>query len=1438
MATVFRAYDPKTERYVAIKILPQQYSTDPLFKTRFENEARAIAKLEHLHILPVFAFGEQDGISYMAMRLLESGTLADRIKQGALPLADCARILRQLGEALDYAHAHGILHRDIKPSNALMDKAGNAYLTDFGIAKMVGSAGMDLTGSGIIGTPFYMSPEQCKGEKELTNASDLYALGVVLYEMVTGQKPYQSDNTLAVLQMHLFDPPPPARALRPDLPEAAQAVIAKSMAKEPSQRFQSGAAMAKAFEDALAKADTAVRVSNDDLPTMVGEQPTMGVPQAKPATQTAPAVTTPAVGAGVGATTGTVTVIQQRSPVGYIVAGVVAIVGIIAAMFLFLPQTTRDNVLIGIGVVQPSPTFTPTASATPSPTNTPTETPTATVTNTPTETPSPTATLTETPTPTATHTHTPTATATPTATLTPTPTPLLAEPFSAQQLGVVVADIGGDGATGNRLVRDLSASGFPALFLGYNPANAGDALSARETYNGALVLWSETTADGRYGALALREDFTQALYLPNSLMNGVQLASYRFGYPDNTDARYLRNLLEGHLRFLQGDYGQAIAAFNRAETLAPTTPRADRAIGLYFYRALASAYQGNLNNGINDLTTALEIDPRSQEARLNRGFLYAIVGDNDRALADYDAVLLLNADSLEGYYNRGRAQLARGEFKAAIEDFNSAIGIDRGYALAYEGRGSAYFFDGDFERALADLDRALDLEPTFTQALRQRANVRSYIGDSKDVVADLDRLLALLPTDVDAYLARGQIKFQDGDVDGALADARTALDVDPNNYSALLRLGDLTFYTSFNVDASLDYYNRALNIYREDADGFYRRARVYAWARSAAKAQEDIERAIALYDQAASYYALRGYVYYLLGKDSEALADFERALELNPEEELAYTYRGVYHFYSTRDYDLAWRDFQRAVEVGGSNWETYYYRGVFYLYGTTVDAERAIAEYTSALIYNPFAVDALNERGLAYYNVGRYVDARADFERVIAINPAYDYAYNNIGLLESRLGNKEAAYTAYTASLQIRKTALTLNNRGLTLYDLGRYEEAIADYSEAIAFNPQVAGYYANRAQAHYMLNNTDSALADVQEALKIGENAKAYLYRARIALDKRDYQAAVTDLTRAIELDGKSAEAYYRRGIAYVELEEFDRAQSDLDTVLILNPSFVDAYYWRGLNSFYRADYAATIADMSEYLKAEPQNALAYYWRGVAYNRTREFALAVPDFDNSIRYCASDCQFDYFMRGEAHFALRNYEAARADFEEATRLDETYGSAWANLGRTLLQLGDYEGAVNAIEKGLNYRSNDGNMYYNLGDAYANLGDIKRALDAWNQALRLRQSNVTTRELLLTRGRISGTIDEALAQTHFTFNGKAGQTLTALLSPRDDSTLDSVMMLRAEDGTPLVFNDDTDGSTRFSSIVDFVLPLDGTYTIVVAGYDGTSVGAFTMEINLR
>jgi serine/threonine protein kinase/ligand-binding sensor domain-containing protein len=252
MATIYKAYQASMDRYVAVKVLPSHFTEDETFVARFTQEARTLARLEHPHILPVYDYGEQEGITYLVMRFIDAGTLKDLItRQGALDLRDIARILSQVGRALDYAHSEGVVHRDIKPTNVLIDERGDAFLTDFGIAKLVaGTAQFTATGA-VIGTPAYMSPEQGMAE-EVDHRSDIYSLGVVLYEMATGQVPFEAETPLAVLLKHVNAPLPMPRHVRSSLPEAVERVILKAMAKSPEDRFPTARAMVNALQAAVA----------------------------------------------------------------------------------------------------------------------------------------------------------------------------------------------------------------------------------------------------------------------------------------------------------------------------------------------------------------------------------------------------------------------------------------------------------------------------------------------------------------------------------------------------------------------------------------------------------------------------------------------------------------------------------------------------------------------------------------------------------------------------------------------------------------------------------------------------------------------------------------------------------------------------------------------------------------------------------------------------------------------------------------------------------------------------------------------------------------------------------------------------------------------------------------------------------------------------------
>ena len=257
MATVYKAYQSSMDRNVAIKVLPRQLAESPEFAARFQQEARIIARLEHPHILPVFDFGESDGVTYFVMRYLEAGTLKTKMEAGPLSLSEIDRLFTQLAEALNYAHGHGIIHRDLKPANALIDGDGNLFLTDFGIAKLLESASPRLTQTdAILGTPAYISPEQAKAET-VNQRSDIYSLGIILYEMVTGSVPFVADTPLAVILKHISDPLPPPSILKKDIPESIERVILKALAKEPDNRYATASEFLSTWKRALEEKETA-----------------------------------------------------------------------------------------------------------------------------------------------------------------------------------------------------------------------------------------------------------------------------------------------------------------------------------------------------------------------------------------------------------------------------------------------------------------------------------------------------------------------------------------------------------------------------------------------------------------------------------------------------------------------------------------------------------------------------------------------------------------------------------------------------------------------------------------------------------------------------------------------------------------------------------------------------------------------------------------------------------------------------------------------------------------------------------------------------------------------------------------------------------------------------------------------------------------------------
>ncbi|MCS6872055.1 MAG: protein kinase, partial [Anaerolineae bacterium] len=463
MATVYRARQASVERDVAIKVIRVDLMEDENFVARFRNEARLIASLQHLHILKIFDYGNQGDILYIVMELLEGGSLSRLLrKSGGLPLAQVARMLDQISSALDYAHGRGIIHRDLKPDNVLLDQQQNAFLTDFGIAKMLGDTSSRTRTGMVMGTPAYMAPELWQGQPADAR-TDIYALGIMLYEMLTGTSPFRAETPYQIMHRHVYEAPPSLRSQGIDLPIAVEQVISKALAKKPEERFSSAGELASAFNAALSgqvlqsvvtkapqavtSQPTPVRTAADYVaPTMPPTLPEFGTPEssrlltqprsverrrgASPLLALAALALIALIGIGVftlvgsnqAALTETQSALDATSTALAVAQNATASIGF---QIVVIPTATETPTIAPSATLTLTPTSTQaqTATFTQTPSVTPSITATHTATLTSTHSPTPTPTLTSTPSVTPTHTVTPTASSTSTPSSTPSQTP-------------------------------------------------------------------------------------------------------------------------------------------------------------------------------------------------------------------------------------------------------------------------------------------------------------------------------------------------------------------------------------------------------------------------------------------------------------------------------------------------------------------------------------------------------------------------------------------------------------------------------------------------------------------------------------------------------------------------------------------------------------------------------------------------------------------------------------------------------------------------------------------------------------------------------------------------------------------------------------------------------------------------------------------------------
>ena len=396
-AAVYRSLDIKLDRIVALKVLAPHLVWDKGFVARFKREAKTVASLKHPSIVAIHEVGEADGKHYIAMDYLEGRTLKQLIdEEGPLPLDRVTRIVEQLASALDYAHEQGVVHRDIKPSNIIVGEDDHVTLTDFGIVKATDGTTLTKTGM-LMGTPQYMSPEQCQG-REVDRRSDVYSLGIVLYEMLTSRVPFTADNTPSILYMHVHETVASPRSLNPALPQRLEPVLARTLAKKAEERYATAGEMAQDLQRVLT-----TRATIEEPPTLVAPKPPTAVRLARRSFSLLPLMIL------MGALLAVLTL-----------AGAAVLVSRPASVRVALSASTSTTMLAAVSEqARSTPALQPVGASA--------------VEGTPTGTPKPTATYTATP------------TTEPSSTPTPTPTPVPPTP-TPEPPDIVIDGLGGDWA--------------------------------------------------------------------------------------------------------------------------------------------------------------------------------------------------------------------------------------------------------------------------------------------------------------------------------------------------------------------------------------------------------------------------------------------------------------------------------------------------------------------------------------------------------------------------------------------------------------------------------------------------------------------------------------------------------------------------------------------------------------------------------------------------------------------------------------------------------------------------------------------------------------------------------------------------------------------------------------------------------------------------------
>ncbi len=862
MGVVWRAYDSQLKRVVALKQILRG-EEDPKTAERFLREAQAAARLRHPNILGVHEVGVIGGHLYFTNDFILGRSLRQAMDGGPLSAKESVALVKQVADALAYAHGEGIVHRDVKPENILLDQQGKPYVMDFGLAKDVkAEMGPNLTGSGqVLGTPGYMSPEQAEGWSEaLGPPSDQFSVGVMLYELLTGVLPFAGKSFGELLDALRHEEPAAPAKLNPRVHRDVDTICRKALEKDPLRRYDSMAALAADLGRWLEGEPIAARPAS-----------VMGRLWRRVARNRR--VVIPIAGTVIAALVWTAVVVAQGSKRRRVEAEASRLLeegrGPLEQAQVYLCheganyEEMRERVEAGRRLIEQA--------------------------------------------------------------LAKTPDNALGQDLLGRAWGLlgweekaeacyreairIDPGFGGAHLHLGMLLLDraivLKAISIPAASQTEvdERAQACMRLATAEFDTAARSSWAGQDSQSR--ALVPIAQMFVAGQMQDVARSAMDTAT-RFGNTPGCERFHL-------LAALAQEGAARRAALESALQMCPGNTVAR------FKRARGRGDSGDTDGAIADYDRAIAVNPRFAAAIHNRGWMRHAKGDLDGAIADYGRALALEPHYTWALSNRGLAHQQKGDLEAALADYDQALAIDPRCLGALINRSGAREARGDLEGAISDCDQALAIDPRCLDALINRSSARKAKGDLDGAVADCDQAIAVDSKCVEAYTIRGTARREQRDWRGAIADLDQALLVNPKYANALVGRGNIREDTG-DWDGAIADYDQALAI----APG---RASAYTGRGIARRAKGNQDGAIADFEQAlrldpkhGAAYLGRGLVRAAKGDHVGAIADFDQVIAINPRDADAFYNRGKARD-ANGNIQGAIEDYTSALEVAPADWQ-------------------------------------------------------------------------------------------------------------------------------------------------------------------------------------------------------------------------------------------------------------------------------------------------------------------------------------------------------------------------------------------------------------------------------------------------------------------------------------------------------------------------------------